>query len=129
MNPADLKPLPLFSTLSKHELERVARWTDEVDVSAGKHLVDQGAFAYEFFVIIEGEAEVRRDGDHVADLGPGDFFGEIALVEADRRTASVVAKSPMRVVVMLGRDFREMEDELPQVADRIKAAIEERRPK
>jgi CRP-like cAMP-binding protein len=109
MDPADLKPLPLFGSLDKHSLDRLSRWVDDIDLPAGKHLVDQGAFAYEFFVIIDGEAEVLRDGEHLADLGPGDFFGEIALVETDRRTASVIAKTPIRLAVMLGRDFREME--------------------
>ena len=62
----------------------------------------------------------------MADLGPGDFFGEIALETDDRRTATVTAKSPMKVVVMFGRDFRQMETSMPQVADQIKEAIEER---
>jgi CRP/FNR family transcriptional regulator, cyclic AMP receptor protein len=128
VDPADLRSIPLFDSLHKRELDRVARWTDDLDVEAGRHLVDQGAFAYEFFVIIDGQAEVLRDGAHVADLGPGDFFGEMALVETDRRTASVVARTRMRVAVMLGRDFREMEDEMPHVAKRITEAIEQRRP-
>jgi len=128
MNPAHLKPLPLFEALDKRELEHVSRWMDDVDVKTGRHLVDQGAFAYEFFVILEGEAEVLRNGEHLADLGPGDFFGEMALVAGDRRNASVVARTPMRLGVMLGRDFMEMEDELPHVAERITKAIEERRP-
>src|SRR2546423_11158779 len=113
MDPKDLRGLPLFESLSKRELERVSRWMDEVDVTEGRHIVDQGALAWEFFVIIDGEAEVLRDGQHQADLGPGDYFGEIALHEGDRRTASVVAKSPMRIAVMLGRDFHEMEEEMP----------------
>ena|SRR5438105_14735365 len=129
MDPADLQRLPLFESLSKRELSRLARWTDEVDVKGGRHIVDQGDFAWEFFVVIEGEAEVLRDEEHVADLGPGDFFGEVALVETDRRVASVVATTPMRLVVMLGRDFKEMEAEMPEVAQQITAAVEERRPR
>ena len=127
MDPADLKPLPLFSTLDRRELERVARWADEIEVEEGRPVVNRGEFAFEFFVIIDGEAEVVRGQEHLRDLGPGDFFGELALVETDRRTASVVAKTPMRLAVMLGRDFREMEDEMPHVARRVTAAIEERR--
>jgi CRP/FNR family cyclic AMP-dependent transcriptional regulator len=127
MDPARLKSIPLFAALSDREREQVARWADEVDVAEGKHLVDEGQFAYEFFVIEEGTAEVRHGEDTVASLGPGDFFGEIALLEHVRRTASVVATSPMRAIVMFGRDFRAMEAELPDVAARIRQAIEERK--
>jgi len=122
-----LRQLPLFRDLSHRELERVARWADEVDVLAGKHLMDQGAFPHEFMLIESGSAEVLVDGNHVADLGPGDFFGEIALLEKDRRTATVTATSDLRVVVMHDRHFRAMEDELPAVAARIRGVMEERR--
>jgi CRP/FNR family transcriptional regulator, cyclic AMP receptor protein len=122
-----LKTLPLFADLSNRELERIATWADEVDLPAGKHLIEQGAFAHEFFVITEGTAEVTHDGQHLADLGPGDFFGEIALLENQRRTASVVATSPLRVVVMFGREFEAMERELPEVATRVRDAMTARR--
>jgi CRP-like cAMP-binding protein len=127
MNPDDLRPLPLFEALGKQELERVARWMDDVDVPAGRHIVDQGALAWEFFVIVDGQAEVLRDGEHVADMGPGDFFGEMALVAHERRSASVVAKTPTRLGVMIERDFHQMEAEMPEIAARITAAIEDRR--
>jgi CRP-like cAMP-binding protein len=127
MDPARLKSIPLFASLSDAERAKVARWADEVEVEEGKHLVDEGRFAYEFFVIEEGSAAVRHGDEVVAELGPGDFFGEIALIEHVRRTASVVATSPMRAVVMFGRDFRSMETEMPAVADRIKQAVEERK--
>ena len=122
-----LKTLPLFADLSKRELERIATWADEVDLPAGKHLIEQGAFAHEFFVIAEGTAEVTHDGRHLADLGPGDFFGEIALLENQRRTASVIATSPLRVVVMFAREFEAMERELPEVAARVRDAMMARR--
>src|SRR5436309_13566429 len=108
MDPVDLETLPLFSDLSKRDLEQVGRWTDEVQIGEGRHIVDQGELAWEFFVILEGDAEVLRDGQRVADLGPGNYFGEIALHEGDRRTASVVATTPMRLGVMFRRDFRAM---------------------
>jgi CRP/FNR family transcriptional regulator, cyclic AMP receptor protein len=127
MDPARLKSIPLFAELSDRERAQVARWTDEVDVAEGKHLVEEGQFAYEFFVIEEGTADVRHGEETVASLGPGDFFGEIALLEHIRRTASVVAASPMRAIVMFARDFRAMEAELPGVAARIRQAIEERK--
>ncbi len=127
MDPARLKAIPLFAELSDHEREQVARWADEIDVRQGEHLVHQGAFAHEFFVILEGNAEVTKDGERLTELGPGDFFGEIALMEAERRTASVTATSPMKVIVMFGRDFRQMDHQMPHVATKIQQAIEERR--
>ena len=126
MNPEDLKKVPLFESLDKHDLERVARWTDDVDVEAGHHLVDEGAIAWEFFVILDGEAEVLRGGQHVTDLGHGDFFGEMALAAHQPRTASVIAKTPMRLAVMIERDFHDMEETLPHVAELIGNAIKER---
>ncbi len=127
MDAERLKRLPLFADLPQKQLERVAQWADEVDLPAGKHLITQGAFPHEFFVLTEGSAEVLHDGTHLADLGPGDFFGEIALVEHHRRTATVVATTPVRVVVMFAREFEAMERELPEVAERIRRAMLERR--
>jgi len=121
-----LESLPLFRDLSRKERERIARWTDEVEVPAGYHLVDQGRFPHEFFVIESGTVAVTKDGEHLADLGPGDFFGEIAIVEHERRTATVVATTPLTAIVMLGRDFQTMADAMPHVAERIHAAIRER---
>jgi CRP-like cAMP-binding protein len=122
-----LKAIPLFRDLAHRDLERLARWTDEVDVKAGRHLVDQDAFPHEFMVIESGSAEVTHDGAHVADLGPGDFFGEMALVDHLKRSATVTATSDLRVIVMHERDFRAMEDQLPEVARRIRAVMDERR--
>jgi CRP-like cAMP-binding protein len=122
-----LKQIPLFSDLPNKDLERLARWADEVDVPAGKHLVDQGAFPHEFMVIESGSAEVVHDGNHIADLGPGDFFGEMALLEHQRRSATVTASSDLRIIVMHERDFRAMEGVMPEVAQRIRAVMDERR--
>jgi CRP/FNR family transcriptional regulator, cyclic AMP receptor protein len=127
MDERRLRSIPLFASLSDRDRRQVAYWTDEIDIGEGERLVNQGAFAHEFFAILEGEAEVTREDQHLADLGPGDFFGEIALETDDRRTATVTAKSPMKLVVMFGRDFRQMETSMPQVAAQIKDAIEERR--
>jgi CRP/FNR family cyclic AMP-dependent transcriptional regulator len=126
MDVTDLRRVELFSSLSKRELEQLARWTDEVSVPAGRELATEGRFAHEFFVIVEGGAEVVKDGERIAELGPGDFFGEIALLETDRRTASVIAASDMRLIVMFEREFKAMEHDMPDVAERIRAAIRER---
>jgi CRP-like cAMP-binding protein len=121
-----LEHVSLFSTLSKKELEQVARWTDEVTVPEGEELTTEGKLAHEFFLIEDGTAEVRKDGEAVNLLGPGDFFGEIGLVETARRTASVVATTPLTVIVMAKHDFATMERDMPAVADRIRAAIRAR---
>ncbi|MGH2728223.1 MAG: cyclic nucleotide-binding domain-containing protein [Actinomycetota bacterium] len=121
-----MKTIPLFAALSDKDLSRVAQLADEVDVKGGEHLVDEGRFAHEFFVIEEGEADVVHDGKTLATLGSGDFFGEIALIKTERRTASVIAKTPMKLVVMFGPNFRSVASDLPAVAERINGAIEER---
>ena len=126
MDEARVKDLELFSALSKRERRQVAQHADEADVPEGRELVREGEFAYEFFVIESGRAEVVRDGRHVADLGPGDFLGEMGIVAQATRNASVIARSPMTVVVMTEQDFRGMERAMPSVADRIRQAVEER---
>jgi CRP-like cAMP-binding protein len=128
MDAARLKSIPLFASLSDKERQRVAQLADEVAVPAGQHVVDEGRFAHEFFVIEDGTAEVVHDGTVLAELGPNDFFGEIALLKADRRTASVIAKTPMTLIVMFGPNFRSVAEDLPEVASKIHAAIEERTP-
>ena len=126
MDQKRLKAIPLFADLSRKDLEKIARWADEVDVPAGYHLMDQGRFPHEFFVIEEGTVSITKDGQHITDLGPGDFCGEIAIVEHDRRTASVVATTPVTAIVMFARDFQAMDAEMPEVAARIQDAIRER---
>jgi CRP-like cAMP-binding protein len=123
---ARLGSIPLFASLSKDERRQVARWADEIDLPAGKVIVAEGRLGYEFFAIEEGTAEVTQEGKHLRNLGPGDFFGEIALIETERRTATVVASSPMRLVVMTRRDFRQMARALPAVAELVQQAIPER---
>ena len=126
MDAKRLEQIPLFADLSRKERDAVAKWADEVDVPAGYHLLDQGRFPHEFFVITQGAVSVTKDGEHLTDLGPGDFCGEIAILEHERRTATVVATTPVSVIVMLARDFETMADEMPEVAERIHQAIRER---
>ena len=126
MDAKELQRIELFSRLSKGELKRLAQWTDEVTVDEGYALAKEGEFAHEFFVIEEGTAEVIQDGNRLTELAPGAFFGEIGLLETERRTASVIATSPMRLIVMFQSQFRQMEDEMPTVADRIRVAIRAR---
>ena len=126
MDPKRLKDVSLFQGLAKKDLKHLGRWTDEVEIPEGKSLAEQGTFAYEFFVIEDGTADVIQDGRRIRTLGSGDFFGEIGLLESERRTASVVATSVMRLIVMTGRDFSAMRSEMPHIAEEIQRKIEER---
>jgi CRP-like cAMP-binding protein len=121
-----LDSVPLFAGLSKHQRQELASRVDEIDVDAGKRLVSEGKFGYEFFVIEQGTAEVVRGADHVADLGPGDFFGEMALLGDTERSASVVASSAMTAMVMTDTDFRRLAREMPDIAEHIRAACRQR---
>jgi CRP-like cAMP-binding protein len=126
LDAAHLASIPIFSELVDADRELVARWADEIDVPAGKEIVTQGEPGYEFFVVEAGTATVLRDGEPIASLSAGDFFGEIALLETGRRNASVVAASPMRLMVMTREDFQRMTRGMPEAAARIGAAIRER---
>ena len=129
MDPNRLKSIPLFQDVDDEEVAQIAPFAEEETVDEGTYLVREGDFSYEFMAIEEGEVEVLRDGEHVADLGPGDFFGEIGLLEKDRRTATVVAKTPMRLITLTGWDFKRMERTMPEAVARVRAVLEERRPK
>jgi CRP-like cAMP-binding protein len=128
MEESELRSVPLFESLSSEERRAAAQHADEIDVPEGAELVRQGEFAYEFFVIEEGTAEVMRDGERVAELGPGDFLGEMGIVGKAVRNATVVTTSPARVIVMTEQAFRSMTTTNPAVADRITAVVEERCP-
>ena len=121
-----LKEIALFDRLSKDQLAEVARQADEIDVEAGKRLVSEGRFGYEFFIIEDGTAEVVHGGEHIADLGPGDFFGEMALLGDTVRNADVVTSTPMTAVVMTDSAFRSLARRMPEVAEEIREACRRR---
>ena len=127
MDPQELAKIPLFGDLSEEDLEAVATYADEVTVSAGKHLVDEGGYAYDLWAIIEGTAQVIVGGAVVAELGPGDFFGEAGVLEKQQRNATVVAKTRMRLVTLTGWDLRRMRKQLGPVMDKLEQAVEQRR--
>jgi CRP/FNR family transcriptional regulator, cyclic AMP receptor protein len=122
-----LKSIPLFQNVPDEELGQIATFAQEILVDEGRELVREGDFSYEFMAIEEGEAEVTRHGEHLADLGPGDFFGEIGLLEKTLRTATVTAKTPMRLVTLTGWDLKRMERHIPEAIERVRAVLEERR--
>jgi cAMP-dependent protein kinase regulator len=123
-----LKSIPLFQDVPDDELAQIAGFAQEVNVEAGRELVREGDFSYEFMLIEEGEAQVTRHGDHVNDLGPGDFFGEMGLLEKTLRNATVTAKSPMKLVTLTGWDLKRMERHIPDAIERVRETLEARRP-
>jgi CRP/FNR family cyclic AMP-dependent transcriptional regulator len=118
-----IRKVPLFSHLSRKQLAQVARVADEIDLPEGKEMTREGAPGREFFVILEGSADVRRRGRKVNSLKPGDFFGEIALVTSVPRTATVVATSPVRALVVTDREFRHLLEESPDIKTRVMQAM------
>jgi CRP-like cAMP-binding protein len=128
MDAEELGKVSLFSELSEDDVRALATYADEVTVSEGKHLVDEGGYAYDLFVIVEGRAEVIVGGDVVAELGPGDFFGEAGVIEKSERNATVIAKTRMRLVTLTGWDLRRMRKQLAPVWEKLEKAIQERRP-
>jgi CRP-like cAMP-binding protein len=101
-----LAEIPVFASLSKSDREQLAVAATEVEVEEGKRLAEGGHFAYELVAIEEGTADVLEEGKKLRELGPGDSFGEIGLLDAGRRAATVVATSPMRVIAILGPQLR-----------------------
>jgi CRP-like cAMP-binding protein len=119
--------IPLFAAVPRRRHWHLARLADEVGVPAGYELTRQGGYAREFFVVVEGSADVYRDGERVGALDPGDFFGEVGLLGPRwERTATVVASSPMRLLVLARRQFRELLFAAPTVAARIRGAAIQR---
>lgn len=114
-----LASVPLFSTCSKKELQAVARASDEVALPAGKTLCEQGSVGREAFIIIDGVAEVRRNKKKVATLGAGACVGELALLDHRPRTATVVASTDLKVLVIGTREFAGIIDSVPPLAHRL----------
>jgi len=114
-----LSNVRLFSALSNRELVRIGRVAEEVNVPAGKVVVQEGASGHEFFLILEGQATVRRNGRKVATLGPGQYFGELALLDRSPRNATVEADTAMTLIVVGQREFSGLLDEIPGLAHKI----------
>jgi CRP/FNR family transcriptional regulator, cyclic AMP receptor protein len=126
MDAARLKNLPLFAELDDAERAEVAEVAREMSVEAGTTLATEGDNAYELFVIESGEAEVRKGGELIRTLGAGDAFGEIGLLATGTRTASIVATTPMTLVAIFAREFKQIEARMPKVADELRESMRER---
>jgi CRP-like cAMP-binding protein len=126
MDPARLKDLPLFAELDDAERAEVAACARERTVDAGTTLATEGEHAYELFVIESGEADVHKGGEVIRSLGPGDAFGEIGLLATGTRTASIVATTPMKLVAIFSREFKQLEARMPQITESLRASMRER---
>jgi len=125
-DPAQLANVPLFAELTPQEREELAGWTEVREVSAGQPVTLEGASGYTFFVIQSGTADVHEGEEKVRELGPGDFFGEMAILGEGRRRGTVVATSPLTVLAMFGTEFRRLEAELPELGERIRTEMQRR---
>jgi CRP-like cAMP-binding protein len=121
-----LRRVPLFRELSKRDLEEVAKIADELDFKEGKSLTTEGAAGREFFVIVEGTAEVTRGQRKLRTLSDGDFFGEISLITRLPRTATVTTASPVRALVVTDRSFRSLLEHQPGIQAKVLSALGER---
>jgi CRP-like cAMP-binding protein len=127
-----LRSVPLFAELSTAELNRLARLMDEVDVKEGTVVIREGNTGGEFFIIVEGEVAIRRGSRRLGTLGAGDFFGEIALIDKGPRSATAIAQTPCRLLVLASREFHSMLNAEPKVERKIlrtlAARVREMRP-
>ena len=121
-----LKRAPLFEGLSKKELAELARVTDDLKVESGTVLCREGRVGREFFVIVDGTAEVTKSGKRLAGLQGGDFVGEIALLKTSKRTATVTASSPLRCFILTQSAFRRVLEENPAVQLKVMQALADR---
>ncbi|MGD0311771.1 MAG: cyclic nucleotide-binding domain-containing protein [Acidimicrobiales bacterium] len=122
----DLKTIWLFSNCTNAELKKIRGSLDEVTVPAGKVLVEEGRIGLEFFLIVDGQAAVTRNGKKVAALGPGGHFGELALLDRRPRSASVESETEMDLLVLSQRDFNNLLESVPTIARKMLAALANR---
>jgi CRP-like cAMP-binding protein len=123
-----IKGVPLFGGLSKRELDEVAAIADELSMDEGAELTHEGATGYEFLVLVEGDADVRRRGRKVNTLHSGDFLGEIALITGVPRTATVTTTAPCRMLVITARDFKSLLRRTPSIQLKVLDALAARLP-
>jgi CRP-like cAMP-binding protein len=121
-----IKAAPLFANCSKGDLKAIARIADELDLPAGRDLIREGERGREFFVLVAGEADVRRKGRRVATIGPGDIVGEMALVSGLPRNATVTSTTPLDVLVIDERHFREMLRQYPEIQTKVLRSLADR---
>jgi CRP/FNR family transcriptional regulator, cyclic AMP receptor protein len=122
----DLGNIWLFSALSASQMKTLRRTVDEITVQPGKILCEEGTVGREFFFIVDGKASVKRNGRKVATLGPGDYFGELSLLDRRPRSATVISETDMSLLVLEQRRFNGLLDAMPALAHRLLVAMSER---
>jgi CRP/FNR family transcriptional regulator, cyclic AMP receptor protein len=126
LDATQLKRIPLFADASDEELKQVAAFAESKEVSEGEVVVSEGGFSRELLAIEEGTAEVTRDGDHIADLGPGDVFGEAGMLDDEMRSATVTATSRLKLISLGHFEVQRLKKNAPEVYGKIEALVEER---
>ena len=126
MDPARLMTIPVFADLSEEELGHIAALAAEVSVPESKELVREGDYSYDVLAIEEGTARVERHGTHIADLGPGDVFGEMGVLKREQRNATVVATSPMMLVTLTSWDIRRLQKTVPKAVAHLREVVAQR---
>lgn len=118
--------VPMFATLSPHELGRVAELAETVEVAAGTHLTHEGRYEGFFYVVVAGTVQIDRGGEAVDSIGAGGFLGEIALIDDGPRTATAVTLTPCVLLRLDNRRFDMLTEAVPAIGDAVRAAMEER---
>jgi CRP/FNR family transcriptional regulator, cyclic AMP receptor protein len=121
-----IRNVPLFAELNRREVATLAKLLEEVDVPAGSVIIRQGRRGSEFFIILDGRVRIERDGNVLSELGPGDFLGEIALVDGRPRTASAITEEPSRLFVLTSQSFNSMLRLHPAVESKVLRALAQR---
>jgi CRP-like cAMP-binding protein len=123
---SELKRIPLFADVPDDALLKVATFASLESAVEGKVIIREGGQANAFYAIEEGTVKVERDGEHIADLGPGDVFGEQALLEKSERSATVTATSPLRMIKIDHWEIPRMRQAMPEVVEELQRKVEER---
>lgn len=121
-----MREIPLFAGFDESKCRQIASACRELEVDAGTTLTEQGEYGYAMFAVLEGTADVTRNGEHIRTIGPGDVFGEIAVFFGGQRTATVKATSPMRLVMLFNGELARLDRDVPELADELRQVIAER---
>ena len=126
MDPSELKGIPLFADVPEDKLTKVATFATLESYVEGQEIIREGGYSNDFYAIDEGTVKVERGGEHLADLGPGDVFGEQGLLEKSERTATVTATSPVRVIKIEHWELSRMKKAMPELVEELRRKVEER---
>jgi CRP-like cAMP-binding protein len=127
LDAAQLKRIPLFSDASDEQLRRVAVFAESKEIPEGNVVIEEGSYSHELLAIEDGTAEVTRGGEHIADLGPGDIFGEAGMLDDEMRSATVIATSRLRLISLGHFEVQRLKKDAPDVYRRIEELVEQRK--